>query len=310
MSLVADRLATFQPDGEEDNQEDHGARTVPEAPEEIFGTFAPDVSTNVPDDRHNDPDLNAGSSGQAQSISARRAGAARTPSLLGAETQDFEQSPDDRRRPQRLSRMRPPGTAGLPDPWVRLRAKDISLGVSKDANLPDYYIAALIALIAEIKKTGAGQRRYEVENGTRVDAPSGDTVYVFPFTDEADLFEDAMVEVAVPGRRVEGSVVSIAPGRLVLAVKEDLGPVLRKAIVLIDATALLEALKEKIDQIKSGQLTINRVLADAVVGRAVLPADPTPIRAIPPSKILSKISYQLFESPATSRFSCRTFTKL
>ena len=65
-----------------------------------------------------------------------------------------------------------------------------------------------------------------------------------------------------------------------LALKENVGPEIKKAVLLIDVTVLLEALKEKIEQIKKGDLTINRALSDAVIGRAGPPPDPEPIPGV------------------------------
>jgi len=223
---------------------------------------------------HNDLELNDAPVLHVRGGSPSRSRASPTSSHLDPETQDAGQPPDDRKLPRQLARMRPPGTAGLPEAWIPSRSKDLALGLSKDAGSPDLYIAALTALIAEIKKTGAGQKRYELENGTRADSFSGDTVYVFPFTDEADLFEDSKIEVTVPGRRVEGSVVSILPGRLVLSVREDLGPVLARAVILVDATALLEALKDKIDKIAQRQLHLS--CADVIVAEQLIHQAGTP----------------------------------
>src|SRR5262249_17438304 len=41
------------------------------------------------------------------------------PSRPADKTAENDQPPDDRRRPARLSRVRPLGTPGLPAPWVR-----------------------------------------------------------------------------------------------------------------------------------------------------------------------------------------------
>ena len=197
------------------------------------------------------------------------------------EASDWEQPPDDRRRPESLSPMRPVGTAGLPAPWVRPLDGNVSLSVPPDADLPHLYSAALSALVAEIKRTGAGQKRYELENGVREERKAGETVYTFAFTDETDLFEDAKVAVELPGRRIDASIVSISSGCLRLATKEDLGDVLHRAIILVDTTALLDALKEKIEQVGKGEITLNRDMADAVVGKTVAPTNPAPIPAGP-----------------------------
>jgi hypothetical protein len=162
-----------------------------------------------------------------------------------------DQPPDDRQRPTHLSRIRPVGTTGLPQSWVRPLNTDRPLSVAADAGLPQTYVVALTALIAEIKSTGAGQKRYELENGVR--AEGQEIVYEFPFADEADLFEDAKVEVEVSGRRIDASIVSISSGRLWLATGEELGSVLQRVVLLVDATALLEALKQRIDEVNKGE---------------------------------------------------------
>ena len=186
-----------------------------------------------------------------------------------------DQPPDDRKRPERLSRVRPLGTPGLPEPWVPPLRADRLLAVAADADLAQIYVAALAALIAEIKSTGVGQKRYELENGIRVEGK--EAVYEFSFTDEADLFEDATVEVEVSGRRIRASIVSISSGRLFLATDEDLGRDLQRVVLLVDATALLEALKQKIEEANKGEVGLNRDIADAVVGNKQLPACPAPI---------------------------------
>jgi hypothetical protein len=84
------------------------------------------------------------------------------PNNSGRTKQNFsnaDKPPDDRKRPERLSSVRPVGTPGLPAPWVRPLNADRSLNIAAGADLPDVYIAPLSALIDEIKKTGAGQKR-------------------------------------------------------------------------------------------------------------------------------------------------------
>src|SRR5581483_2705918 len=66
-----------------------------------------------------------------------------------------------------------------------------------------------------------------------------------------------------------------------------LGPDLHRAVVVVDATALLEALREKIEQIGKGELLMNRALADSVVGKVDRPTNPPPIRSVIPAKPLN-----------------------
>ena len=201
-------------------------------------------------------------------------------STIKQNTPGSDQPPDDRRRPERLSSIRPLGTPGLPETWVRPLSTDRPLNVAAGADLPQVYVAALAALIDEIKRTGAGQKRYELENGIR--AKGKECVYEFPFSDEADLFEEARVEVEVQGRRVDGSIVSIGSGRLWLATSEELGRVLKRAVLLVDATALLEALRQRIEDLGTGGVNLNRTIADAVVGKRQPPPDPAKIPEAPP----------------------------
>lgn len=188
--------------------------------------------------------------------------------------------PDDLAIPKFFTKIRSPGTSGLPDPYERKRSQELKLGLPKDADIVDAYIAALSALIAEIKRTGSGQKRYELENGVRVEAPHGEVLYSFPFTDEAELFEDAEVCIEIPEQRADGSIVSIDAGKLLLAISCDLGAHIKRAVLVIDATALLNALKDKLESAKTGQITINRVLSDAAVGRIPPPQAP---ETIPPA---------------------------
>lgn len=119
------------------------------------------------------------------------------------DTIDRDRPPDDRKRPQRLSRVRPLGTPGLPPPWVRPRNAGGPLAMAANADLPQGYAAALAALIAEIKATGAGQKRYELENGIRGEGK--ESIYEFPFADAADLFEDAMVPISIARMNAGGA---------------------------------------------------------------------------------------------------------
>ena len=80
---------------------------------------------------------------------------------------------------------------------------------------------------------------------------------------------------------IDSSIVSISSGRLWLATGEDLGRTLQRVILLVDATALLEALKQRIEDAHNGQIFLNRTISDAVVGKRKAPADPPPIPEAP-----------------------------
>ena len=177
-------------------------------------------------------------------------------------------------------KIRPPGTTGLPNAYERPLKREVSLDLSADADVPDRFIAALEELIREMKATGTGYRRYELKAGRRIETAGGDILYHFPFTDEVELFLEAQIEIQVGQRRVEGTIASIGASHLILALKKGIGNEVRSAVLLIDATRLLAALKEKIEAVNKGEITLNRTLADAVVQPGVSPKKPArPIRA-------------------------------
>ena len=175
-------------------------------------------------------------------------------------------------------KIRPPGTMGLPNAYERPLKREVSLDLSADADLPDRFIAALGELIREMKASGAGQKRYELKKGLRTETAGDDIHYRFPFTDKIE--REDQVEIQVDQRRVEGTIVSIGTGYLILALKEDIGDEVRSAMLMIYKTALLEALKEKIEAVNKGEISLNRTLADAVVQPGALPNRPVhPIQA-------------------------------
>ena len=72
--------------------------------------------------------------------------------------------PDDQKRPATLALIRRPGTPGLPKAWQRTLNRDLTLPVADDADLPEVFIVALKALIAEIKRNGAHRKRCATES--------------------------------------------------------------------------------------------------------------------------------------------------
>jgi hypothetical protein len=158
----------------------------------------------------------------------------------------------------------------------------------------------LSALIAEIKQTGAGQKRYELENGIRAEAAGDTLIYEFAFTDDADLFQDAKVEVQIFGKRIDASILSIGPGSLKISTSEDLGPTVARAVLLVDATALLEALKDRIEEVAKGQIKLNRAIADAVVGNAPIPNAPPALVHAPSERNLDRAQQKALQKALAS----------
>ena len=162
-----------------------------------------------------------------------------------------------------------------------------------DADIPERFVAALGELIREMKTSRAGQKRYELKKGRRTEIAGDDILYRFPFTDKIE--REDQVEIQVDQRRIEGTIASIGAGYLMLALKEDIGDEVSSAVLLIYTTAFLEALKEKIEAVNTGEITLNRTLADAVVQPGPLPNRPVhPIQANGGSELddSQRIAYQ------------------
>ncbi len=181
------------------------------------------------------------------------------------------------RRPTQFKRMEPPGVSGRPSKYVRPLKTDVNLPVT--SNLPNAgrYVLALGALIAEMRRNQQNTRQIILENGSRIELDRGHIGYAFAFTDDAELFEDARVELRIGARKIEGNIISIASGQVIISVEEDLGEKLMRCVLVIDNTALLEALKEKLEQSNSGGRQLTIALADDAVtnsGRLAPPETP------------------------------------
>src|SRR5262249_15514262 len=140
-------------------------------------------------------------------------------------------APDDSRRTSGFTRVSAPGVRGKPDPFQPALDTDVVLKVPAGAPKGVRYAVALDALIAEIRRKGSGQRRYELENGTVVDHQAGQRVYAFAFNEDATIFEDAEVEIDVQGQRAKGQIVSITQDALLVAIAGEFGANIARCIL-------------------------------------------------------------------------------
>lgn len=190
-----------------------------------------------------------------------------------------DEPPDDRRQPETLTRIARPGVAGKPNAYVPRLKSDLTIDLPAGTTRARRYVQALAALISEMRKAGKGNQRYALENGKLIDAQNGQPIYAFPFPDRADLFEDTSVEIEADGRRRSGQLVSLAGGKLLIALDEHLGPVIHRCVLLIDNTALIEMLKERLYLADQGKIDVSLALANSVVDQHVEPplAQPVPV---------------------------------
>ena len=84
------------------------------------------------------------------------------------------------------------------------------------------------------------------------------------------LRDDTPVRLKLPDGEVNGVLVSFRDGMLVVAVESDLGPKIAFARLLADDSFLIERLKQRLEQVRSGELQCNRAAGERVLGRGAL----------------------------------------
>jgi hypothetical protein len=106
--------------------------------------------------------------------------------------------------------------------------------------------------------------------------------YSFAFTEDADLFEDARVELRIGGQRIDGQIVSISSGRIIIAVDEDMGETITRCILAIDNTALLDVLRERLEKAGGEGRALNTKLSfkgrSSLVNQAATGCTRRPVR--------------------------------
>ena len=188
---------------------------------------------------------------------------------------------DDRKKPTEFKLISPSGGQGKPDPWVPTLKTDLTLDIPPDASNCKRFAKALEALVTEIKREGSGQNRYELKDGQIFKGGENQNLYSFIFTSDADIFEDAAVEIEIAGHRTLGHIVSISDGKILIALDEHRGSVISHCVLLIDNTAIIEALKEKLLQADADELAFSKELADQVISKTRIAQKVEPLE-LPP----------------------------
>jgi DNA polymerase III delta prime subunit len=172
--------------------------------------------------------------------------------------------------------MRPRGKlSDVPDRRLFKLKDDIKLDLPKDATLIKRYEVALKALIVDMRKNNSATRQISLENGQRVKLDGKENGYQFPYEEDAELFEGAAVVANIGGRQSEGHIVAIVGRQILISLSDDFGPQIQFCIVRVDNTAMLEALRTRLEKIISGEIAgFNTKLAEAVMcneGEEALP---------------------------------------
>lgn len=163
--------------------------------------------------------------------------------------------------------IRPPGNlAGVPSPRTFELDKTLKLNVSKGASNATVYEAALKELVKEMKREGAGLRQILLRDGQSVHLDGQDFGYQFRYDDEADLFEGAAVTASVGGIQAEGKIAAVMGDVLLITLSANFGSHIDTCLLKVDNTAMLEALRARLEKIVQGAANgFNQKMADAVV---------------------------------------------
>jgi hypothetical protein len=120
------------------------------------------------------------------------------------------------------------------------------------------YRLALFELIREMRRRPVGRAQFLLEDGERVTTDAGGVSYQFEFFEEANLFEGARVELRVRGQKIAGHLTALFQGRIIVTLEDDFGPTIKACDLLIDNTALLQALHDRVEKIEKGEVTAFR----------------------------------------------------
>lgn len=170
-------------------------------------------------------------------------------------------------REPRMGKMRKPGKwEGVPAKRQFDLKEDVKLEVSKDAPLVERYEAGVKALVDEMRRKKTAFKHVVLESGVRVQLDGKENGYQFPYNEDAELFEGAAVVAVVGGTQSEGRIVAFLGNQIVILLQDDFGPRIATCIVRIDNTAMLEALRGRLEKIAKGEAaTFNKKLAEAVI---------------------------------------------
>jgi len=162
--------------------------------------------------------------------------------------------------------VRPCGAiAGVPSRWTFPDKRDFEIDVGKHATRVEKFVAALRALVKDMRRRGSGMRTVTLEHGEAVALDGRERGYRFPYDGDAELFEGAKVTIAIGNRTCDGRIVSVSSQWLVVSFDEDLGPRVGTCVLRIDNTAMIDALADRFDKVRSGEAKLNLSLADDVL---------------------------------------------
>jgi hypothetical protein len=215
------------------------------------------------------------------------------------------------------SRIRKQGRLlDVPDARPRFTSNKLDLKLTPDTPLLQRYIKSLGFLVSDMRRKNSGMRTLIVTDGRRINIDIGGYGYQFVFDGDESLFEGAAVVAEIAGQTFEGQIASVAENRVTLSLRQDLGPEIDFCILRIDNTAMIEALRKRLEEISKGEVTnFKSEIATAVINNAgeekhaaaLRPAQfgtLRPLQAEAAAKAVSNEIFYLWGPPGTGK----TFT--
>jgi hypothetical protein len=170
-------------------------------------------------------------------------------------------------REQRIGKIRKIGKLnGVPAKRQFELKDEVKLEFRKDAPLVERYEAGVKALVAEMRRKKTAFKQVVLEGGVKVQLDGKENGYQFPYNEDAELFEGAAVIAVVGGTQSEGRIVAFLGNQIVISLQDDFGPRISACIVRIDNTAMLEALRARLEKIAKGEASnFNTKIAEAAI---------------------------------------------
>ncbi|MCE9553993.1 MAG: AAA family ATPase [Planctomycetes bacterium] len=157
--------------------------------------------------------------------------------------------------PDEFTLVQPMGVRPRPSAFRFTLNRDLSLDIPPTAPPAARFRIALAALIAEMRRRQVGRQQFVLEDGRRVATEAKGFSYDFEFSEDANIFEGAKVELVVGGQVEPGYLTAILMGRIIVTLQEDFGEHIHTCILRIDNTALLQALHDRLASIERGEVS-------------------------------------------------------
>ncbi|HVE98324.1 MAG TPA: AAA domain-containing protein, partial [Mycobacteriales bacterium] len=138
--------------------------------------------------------------------------------------------------------------------------------------------AALEVEVVELRSAGAQQGR-ECHGGVRLTSGAKRATYAFGDVPGARLTDDLPVKLVLPydAGEVEGDVVSHRDGELVVGIARDVGAVIDHAVLVTDASFLLERLAARLGEVLEDEVEVDLLSMARALGLAPVHAGTAPV---------------------------------